>query len=433
MFEEYKKKVKKMENYPALYRWVLPAEVSGLQKQLLCQLCSRETFFVLHRPNPFHLQLFLVACGEAAALRDFLSPLLQFKLKHVSSFKRHVGEPTKKLDRQSRRANLRPLCRRRQPIQGKPHRGLEPRPRPLGVLLHSRAVRWKSQFNRIIRTINRIMESKLEPSKGPTPEQLHSLGWVVGDPECFWKECSGGFPREASNVKYDFRFYIFSDRSDVVDQETYAIVKPNPQSDPSLHQYGEVNQLGGVFVNGRPLPNAVRLRIVELAQLGIRPCDISRQLRVSHGCVSKILARYNETGSILPGAIGGSKPRVTTPKVVNYIRQLKQKEPGIFAWEIRDRLLTDGVCDKFNVPSVSSISRILRNKIGNFSNHHHHPSNPKPVNNLSGPPMFYHSPYPTYHPNPNPGPQRPTVWVPQEHYYQSYNPHAAGTLPPARL
>uniref|UniRef100_A0A8D0GDY3 Paired box 1 n=1 Tax=Sphenodon punctatus TaxID=8508 RepID=A0A8D0GDY3_SPHPU len=131
--------------------------------------------------------------------------------------------------------------------------------------------------------------------------------------------------------------------------------------------YGEVNQLGGVFVNGRPLPNTIRLRIVELAQLGIRPCDISRQLRVSHGCVSKILARYNETGSILPGAIGGSKPRVTTPNVVKHIRDYKHGDPGIFAWEIRDRLLADGVCDKYNVPSVSSISRILRNKIGSLS------------------------------------------------------------------
>ncbi|KAL8604793.1 hypothetical protein ACOMHN_028421 [Nucella lapillus] len=133
----------------------------------------------------------------------------------------------------------------------------------------------------------------------------------------------------------------------------------------SEHQtYGEVNQLGGVFVNGRPLPNAIRLRIVELAQLGVRPCDISRQLRVSHGCVSKILARYNETGSILPGAIGGSKPRVTTPNVVKHIKAYKERDPGIFAWEIRDKLLSDGICDKYNVPSVSSISRILRNKIG---------------------------------------------------------------------
>lgn len=151
---------------------------------------------------------------------------------------------------------------------------------------------------------------------------------------------------------------------------SYSSILLHLLTESQCPQYGEVNQLGGVFVNGRPLPNATRMRIVELARLGIRPCDISRQLRVSHGCVSKILARYHETGSILPGAIGGSKPRVTTPKVVNYIRELKQRDPGIFAWEIRDRLLSEGICDKTNVPSVSSISRILRNKLGSIGHHH---------------------------------------------------------------
>lgn len=126
--------------------------------------------------------------------------------------------------------------------------------------------------------------------------------------------------------------------------------------------HGGVNQLGGVFVNGRPLPDAVRQRIVELAHQGVRPCDISRQLRVSHGCVSKILGRYYETGSIKPGVIGGSKPKVATPKVVEAISKYKQENPTMFAWEIRDRLLSENICSQDNVPSVSSINRIVRNR-----------------------------------------------------------------------
>lgn len=121
-----------------------------------------------------------------------------------------------------------------------------------------------------------------------------------------------------------------------------------------------MNQLGGVFINGRPLPNHIRRKIIELAANNVRPCQISRTLRVSHGCVSKILNRYQETGSIRPGVIGGSKPRVATPEIENKIEEIKKKQPGIFSHEVKAELIKDGICDPNSAPSVSSISRIMK-------------------------------------------------------------------------
>ncbi|XP_047550334.1 LOW QUALITY PROTEIN: paired box protein Pax-4 [Lutra lutra] len=121
-----------------------------------------------------------------------------------------------------------------------------------------------------------------------------------------------------------------------------------------------VNQLGGLFVNGRPLPLDTRQRIVQLAVSGMRPCDISRSLKVSNGCVSKILARYYRTGVLEPKGIGGSKPRLATPPVVARIAQLKGECPALFAWEIQRQLCAEGLCTQDKIPSVSSINRVLR-------------------------------------------------------------------------
>lgn len=103
------------------------------------------------------------------------------------------------------------------------------------------------------------------------------------------------------------------------------------------------------------------MRIVELSNSGARPCDISRILQVSNGCVSKILGRYFETGTVKPRAIGGSKPRVATPEVVKKIAMFKRECPSIFAWEIRERLMSEHVCDSEGVPSVSSNGKQQRN------------------------------------------------------------------------
>uniref|UniRef100_A0A8D2GR18 Paired box 4 n=1 Tax=Urocitellus parryii TaxID=9999 RepID=A0A8D2GR18_UROPR len=121
-----------------------------------------------------------------------------------------------------------------------------------------------------------------------------------------------------------------------------------------------MNQLGGLFVNGRPLPLDTRQQIVQLAVSGMRPCDISRSLKVSNGCVSKILGRYYRTGILEPKGIGGSKPRLATPPVVARIAQLKDQYPALFAWEIQRQLCAEGLCTQDKTPSVSSINRVLR-------------------------------------------------------------------------
>jgi hypothetical protein len=45
---------------------------------------------------------------------------------------------------------------------------------------------------------------------------------------------------------------------------------------------------------------------------------------------------------------------------VSKIEEYKQENPTIFAWEIRERLINEEVCEQ--PPSVSSINRILRTR-----------------------------------------------------------------------
>ena len=43
------------------------------------------------------------------------------------------------------------------------------------------------------------------------------------------------------------------------------------------------------------------------------------------------------------------------------IEEYQRENPaGIYSWEIHERLLKDGVCDRFSVPTISAINKILQ-------------------------------------------------------------------------
>ena len=69
---------------------------------------------------------------------------------------------------------------------------------------------------------------------------------------------------------------------------------------------------------------------------------------LKYKCICQLLhtlfgLRYQETGSIRPGVLGGSKPKLATPEIELKIEGYKKENPGVFSWEIRDR------SDAFNI------------------------------------------------------------------------------------
>ncbi|CAD5215959.1 unnamed protein product [Bursaphelenchus xylophilus] len=124
-----------------------------------------------------------------------------------------------------------------------------------------------------------------------------------------------------------------------------------------------VNQLGGHYINGKPLPNSMRIAIVNMHNQGIKPCVISRQLKISHGAVSKILNRFNETGSVAPGQIGGNpRKRQIVQSVERQIFEFKEMNPSSSSLDIQQHLIHSGHCTRDTVPTVNSITRHLKSR-----------------------------------------------------------------------
>jgi transposase len=115
---------------------------------------------------------------------------------------------------------------------------------------------------------------------------------------------------------------------------------------------------------GRALPDEVREVIIDKWLKGSLPSEIARQLNLPRKTVANIVDRYLQTGSVEPG-IGGNRSRTArTDDVILYTEFCKREKPSVYAEEIRKQLVENNVVLAANVPSKTSISRVLTDDLG---------------------------------------------------------------------
>ena len=124
------------------------------------------------------------------------------------------------------------------------------------------------------------------------------------------------------------------------------------------------NVLGGVYQPGKALPIHVREEILHLFNQGYRTGDISRNLKVSNRVVRKILAQFRAHGTVLPFATAGGEVRVMCDDILEVVEIWKLQKPSIITAEIRERLLMEGICTLYDLPSIDTINKRLLQKVG---------------------------------------------------------------------
>jgi len=115
---------------------------------------------------------------------------------------------------------------------------------------------------------------------------------------------------------------------------------------------GKRNRLGRVYESGKALSEPLREEIIEMYNEGLNLIDILNDVKVTIRGVNKIMNRH-----------GGSGADVVTDDVLHCIEIWKLQRPGIYAREIQNRLLLEGICDRDKLLSISGINRSLSGKL----------------------------------------------------------------------
>ena len=115
---------------------------------------------------------------------------------------------------------------------------------------------------------------------------------------------------------------------------------------------------------GKALPNQVRENIIQNYLDNFPITAIAARLNLPYKTVSNIVDAWFARPTI-ESKRGGNKHRTArTDDVIAYTEFVKQNKPSTYGKEIQRQLVANGVCLPENVPSTTSISRIMTEDLG---------------------------------------------------------------------
>ena len=115
-------------------------------------------------------------------------------------------------------------------------------------------------------------------------------------------------------------------------------------------------------IQQRMSANCHRERVLDLYHDGNSERGIARKVNISRSYVNNIIKRYNEANTSLRAPKVCRGPQKVDLYASEYIEVQRLVKPSIYASEIRQRLLFDGVVHPTDLPCSSQINKLSQNE-----------------------------------------------------------------------
>ncbi|XP_071138624.1 uncharacterized protein [Mytilus edulis] len=125
------------------------------------------------------------------------------------------------------------------------------------------------------------------------------------------------------------------------------------------------SKAGRFYQSGKKLQIELRRAIVDQYGEGKNVYTIANETNLDTRTVKKTLEEYMSTGDLdYSGKAHGPKTRIANETVILAIEYYLHLKPSMYLQEIQKRLLYDGISLQNNVPSVSYIHKIIKDRLG---------------------------------------------------------------------